>query len=194
MQTNIKLIGLIGPKGVGKTTFAHELGINFHHSVDTVVLSFAEPLIAMAIAMGIYSEAVRDQTLRTQTISKLGKTPEEILKTLDSEWGRKLVHEDIWLWAMQQQLDQHNKDDEDSLVIIDDCELEEEVQWILDKGGVVFALSREGYPGNTDNDTEKQYSKQVQALVYQAQIDTQGLPRTIKETIQVINHKLDTTC
>lgn len=38
MQTNIKLIGLIRPKGVGKTTFAQELGVNFqiiNHKIDT---------------------------------------------------------------------------------------------------------------------------------------------------------------
>ena len=57
MKNKAHIIGLVGPKGVGKTTFAQDIAKQLDDSLHVEILSFADPIRAMAEAMGVDTQA-----------------------------------------------------------------------------------------------------------------------------------------
>jgi energy-coupling factor transporter ATP-binding protein EcfA2 len=138
------IIGLAGPKGVGKSTLASKLTELLPNST---VLPFAAPLKAMAEAfyrsMGLPEEEVLRRVYgdRKEMRDYLGErlvTPRQVMQTLGTEWGRGTIGKTIWtgIW-----LDRARS--ETSIgrsVIVDDVRFEDEVEAVQLLGGRVFDL------------------------------------------------------
>mgnify|MGYP005728019407 CR=1 FL=1 len=149
----MKVIALTGPKRVGKTTVANAISDNVDRVVQ--IMSFADPMRLMLQAIGVRSDLMLDQNMKETPIAGLGKSARQLLQTLGTEWGREMVAEDIWLWAMDKRV-QQAKYDGAKIIIIDDCRFDNEAKWIEQQGGSVILLERAGYEYGADNHSSEQ--------------------------------------
>lgn len=132
-----KLIGLTGPAYCGKDTIAGILRREF--PVQT--LSFADPIRSMLRAMDI---GLTDEhffgKLKEVTIDWLGKSPRQLMQTLGTEWGRGLIHEDLWLMLAERKVDKIKSDGFHAVVT--DCRFENEATRIRALGGTIWHIKR----------------------------------------------------
>jgi hypothetical protein len=138
----MKLIALNGAKTVGKTTIANALKFR---SSNVEIVSFATPLRAMLRAIGVEDHYLN--VAKEDKVPGLGSSARDMLCTLGTEWGRGMVNESIWLWAMGRQIQEvvsNCKRPDDLIIVIDDCRFSNEAEWVRSEGGKVVCLFREG--------------------------------------------------
>lgn len=133
-----RLIGITGKAGSGKSTTANWLK-SHHHFMEQ---SFAEPIREMLVTM--LGESTWEIALETkeEPISSIGKSPRELMQTLGTDWGRQMVHPDIWVNSAEEVLDLHL--DRGASVVFSDVRFENEADFIRRQGGCIWHLSRTG--------------------------------------------------
>ncbi len=146
----MKIIALTGPKQVGKTTVANAIADFADPFIHTRILSFASPMRAMLLAMGIDEKYMNNPSLKETPIDGIKKSARELLQTLGTDWGRNMVHENIWLWAIKKKLECAEKEGAE-FAIIDDCRFDNEAMFIKSLNGMVVRLKRKGYEYGSDN-------------------------------------------
>ena len=124
------LIGLAGPKGVGKTTYAKTI-------LKGKVFSLASPIKAML------STIVPKSYLYEDKESPIPGWPEHItgrflLQNVGTECFRKMWP-DIWVNYLMEQVE-----NETGLCVVDDVRFENEAEFIRSKGGEIWRLHRKG--------------------------------------------------
>lgn len=132
------LIGLTGLAGSGKSTAADYL-IRKHGFVR---VRFADPLKSMMKVLGL-GHAEIDGDLKEQPCAMLmGKTPRWAMQSLGTEWGRDLIHPDLWIAAWERiacdVLDHGGR------VVADDVRFENEVAEISGMRGTLLRVIRPG--------------------------------------------------
>lgn len=135
-----RLIGLIGRKGSGKDTAAEALeALGFQN------VKFAGALKEMLGVFLAYQGADAD-TIRRMIDGDLkevetplfgGKTPRHAMQTLGTEWGRKLIHPDIWLRASMAKAILGDS-------VITDVRFPNEAEAVTKAGGAVVRIIAEG--------------------------------------------------
>jgi hypothetical protein len=137
------LVGFTGYKGSGKDSAAA-----FAPYVKNY--KFADPLKAM---LGTYLKfhgyqtddiwEVLEGSLKTSQYVEpfMGKTPRQVMQTLGTEWGRELVHNDIWLYTMEQRLASTKPAE---IITVTDVRFINEAQLIYRMGGKLIRITREG--------------------------------------------------
>lgn len=136
------LIGLYSPApGCGKTSAAHTLGPWGYYRV-----SFADPLREMLAPLlqrlGVSPAAACFPGVKEQLIPEIGKSPRDLLRTLGTEWGRTLVHPDLWMIVARKQIEALHR--EGLGVVIDDVRFPNEAALIKEMGGVLWRIDRPG--------------------------------------------------
>lgn len=190
----VKIIGMVGPKGVGKTTFANQLANQT--GCQAAVLSFADPLRVMAMAMGIDSKQMVLPELKHEVIPELGVTPRHVLQSLGTEWGRKCIHPDVWVWAMQRQIERHVAEyhgSGDVLIFIDDCRFANEAQWILNHGGMLIEVERDGVKYTGEHSSEMPMPEEIQDEMFAVDVSA-GDQNLAAMAMHVINYNLKVQC
>ena len=134
------IIGLAGPKGVGKSTYANQLVFDMYKTrewSDAIrIISFASPLKEM-LGCIVHKDYIED---KERIIPNLGVSARHCLQTLGTEWGRNLISDSIWI-----DITRHRIEESDATVfIIDDVRFDNEAEMIRDMGGEVWKLSRSG--------------------------------------------------
>lgn len=121
----IKVVGFIGNVGAGKTTAA-----NYLVSKGYIKIRFAEALKKMMIdGLGIDKEYV-DGSKKNEPCEELcGVTCRIGMITLGTEWGRHLIHPDLWVVRLSRELCRLIALGECKFVI-DDFRFLNEVQWL----------------------------------------------------------------
>jgi Deoxynucleotide monophosphate kinase len=133
--TGARLIGLTGRAGSGKSTAAAYL-VERHGFTRT---RFAGPLKAMLRAMGL-SEREIDGDLKEAPCARLcGRTPRQAMQWLGTEWGRDMIHPDLWTELWKQ--DAEKIVAEDGRVVVDDVRFPDEVALVRSLGGYVLAIT-----------------------------------------------------
>lgn len=140
------LIGVTGKKGAGKDTFAKRLifSAGYHK------LAFAGPLKDMMRALGL-SNAEVDGDLKEEPCSILGgRTPRHAMQTLGTEWGRQLIHPNLWLYVWQKQYKQliSRSTWGANRIIVPDVRFNNEAETIKAHGGIVVEILRPSYAGD----------------------------------------------
>ena len=106
-----RLIGIHAPvPGSGKTTIANILveEYNYHR------IPFADPLKLMTrsllqsfgYSISSADRLLNDPNLKEQILPELGVTPRFMMQTLGTEWGRKIIHPEIWLLAWKRSVEE----------------------------------------------------------------------------------------
>jgi hypothetical protein len=119
----------------GKTTSA-----NFLVEKGFQRISFADPLKRMLQVLTLTTDKHATPPVLC------GKTVREALQTLGTEWGRKLVGEDIWVRSTVQQVQGAIEDlcnGTISGVVIDDCRFDNEAMAMRQLGAVIIKIERE---------------------------------------------------
>lgn len=131
----VKVIGLTGPAGCGKSLVAGLIP-------GAVVMQLADPLYtAISAITGIPEPMLRHRPRKEEPIEWLGKSPRQLLQTLGTDWGRTLVAEDVWLRVAERRLDEWAKAGA-TTVVIADVRFGNEAEWIRSRGGEVWFVHR----------------------------------------------------
>lgn len=133
------LIGLAGKARVGKDTVARYLAAH----LSLISYAFADP-IKQALAMMLsLTPAQLEGSEKETPLPWLGKSPRELMQLLGTEWGRQLVHPQLWLLLAErnlQQLAEHHQAMRG--VVIRDVRFDNEAHWVRSKGGVILHITR----------------------------------------------------
>lgn len=134
-----RLIGIAGRAGSGKDTAGSHL-VEQHGFQQ---YAFADPIRAMLGALGAFPAAdLINRDTKEVVIDWLGKSPRQMAQTLGTEWGRELVHPQLWILMAQRRWDAA-KFAGHSLVVTD-VRFANEADWIRGQGGQVIGLDRPG--------------------------------------------------
>lgn len=155
MKTTLEefpVIGLCGPKGVGKTTAAARL-LERHKFMTRDF--FAAPLKNMLVeflqGFGLTRAqawaAVSDPVQKEQVIPAIGRSPRTLMQTLGTEWGRDCVGSDVWTNAFTARLPPPGSG---KTVLVDDVRFQNEAAVIRARGGLVLAVHRPGFKPAAD--------------------------------------------
>lgn len=132
-----RIVAFAGKAGAGKDTAAMALRMRGY-----ALVRFADPLKeALAGILGVSPWELEDREFKEAAVPDLGVTPRYMAQTLGTEWGRRMVHEDIWVQALARRA--LPLLEECAGLVIPDCRFPNEAQWVLDLGGVVFRVERE---------------------------------------------------
>lgn len=146
IKVNNMIIGLAGRKQSGKTLAAQMLVGDFGYNK----ISFADPLRTMLCdflrRFGIpYSNAWRLLTIdKEEIIEPIGKSGRQLLQTLGTEWGRNLVHPDVWVMAM------NGRTSHELNYVFDDIRFENEASFIREMGGIMIHVQRDAVEQSGD--------------------------------------------
>ena len=133
----MKLIGLNGPAGAGKD-LAASMVPGGHR------IAFADPLYAgLAAMLDIPEGLLRARSTKEVPLVDFNRSPRELLQTLGTDWGRKLVAPDIWLrvafWRWERAAAAGH-----SVIVVPDVRFENEARQIRSEGGEVWMIHRPG--------------------------------------------------
>lgn len=129
-----KLIAFIGPIGSGKTTAAELLRDKYGFTL----ISFASPLKRMLLELGLTATEVYGGDKNRPSIILGGKTPRYAMQTLGTEWGRGLIHPDLWLNATARLMDNTQGN-----VVIDDARFTNEFIFVKKHCGHLVRIYRD---------------------------------------------------
>jgi hypothetical protein len=136
---NCLVIGIAGKKLAGKSTLAHYLRTRSGFKD----IAFADPLYDAAGVMfgqdfrGLYWQQRKD----TEPVPGAGgKTLRQILQTLGTEWGRHMLHNDVWVERLDSRIRQsvvQASRQGSARIVIQDVREENEVAWVRQYGTLI---------------------------------------------------------
>ena len=130
------IIGFSGLKGSGKSTAA-----NFLVEDGFTKMSFAEPIKRMLACIRLSPRDLYGDRKEEPSEMLDGKTPRYAMQTLGTEWGRNLIHPDLWVNVVKHDILHSHAEDN---IVIDDCRFPNEVGMILGLGGIIVYIERGG--------------------------------------------------
>ena len=153
-----KLIGLYGHAKSGKDTVKDFIIDTYK---DHYALAFADPLKeAAAIAFGIPLDWFYSSDLKEEVHPNWGKSPREIAQFLGTEMFRETVSKlipgvqnNFWITRAATRLNNlYLPEDEGEFVstdtvVISDVRFQNEYDWVIDTGGIIIHLTRDGADG-----------------------------------------------
>lgn len=128
-----RLIGIAGRARSGKDTVADFVVA----AIGGYKYSFADPLRAMLVPLGVDMNDPYWQARKEDPIPALGVSPRRMLQTLGTEWGRTLIHPDLWVLMAQQRLLNMGPG-----MIVSDVRFENEAAWVRRHGGLLIHVFR----------------------------------------------------
>lgn len=138
----MQLIGITGKARSGKDT----IGRWFRDERWAYVTSFAWPIKAALEAAFSLKADVWESYDKERNLDWLGRSPRYLAQTLGTEWGRNLVHEDVWVLALERRLRETRLWYQDCTVVITDCRFGNEAKWVRQHGRLLH-VSRTGADG-----------------------------------------------
>lgn len=171
------LIGLCGKKGSGKTYIAEHLRDNH----DAKIIRFADTLKDMMRVMG-FSEGQINGDLKEVACDMLnGLSPRYAMQTLGTEWGRNLLHENIWVDMLIGKASRAK-----GTVVVDDVRFPNEVDSIRESGGVLIWVERDSiYEGGDSHSSETAIDASYCDLLMDNTRDISTVCKTIESWAQL---------
>jgi hypothetical protein len=79
-----------------------------------------------------------DRDAKERIIPEIGHSPRTLAQTLGTEWGRELIHPDLWVILAHAEYRNYGA------LIIPDIRFENEARWIKREGGTILSIERPG--------------------------------------------------
>jgi len=127
------IIAFTGKKNSGKSTAANYLVE--HHNFE--LIQFKAVLVDMVRAMGLTEAEINGHLKEVPCALLCGQTPRHAMQTIGTEWGRDIIHADIWtnIWESRAR--------EFDNVVVDDCRFINEAEVVEKLGGVIVRVERD---------------------------------------------------
>ena len=135
VSSKMRLIGIAGPARAGKDTLCSYMLDN----LDGVWTrsSFADPIKEMLRAIGVDCS----DDAKAVVSDDYGVTPRHMMQTLGTEWGREMIHGNIWVEAFARL-------NAGKCVIVPDVRFENEAELVREHGVLIHLVGRGGIEGN----------------------------------------------
>jgi len=159
---SVNLIAFCGKKGSGKTTVAQTLSYRLAPCFSCQ--SFATPIKEMLFDLGLDYEQLHEQADKETVDTRFGKTPRQMAQSLGTEWGRQMVHPDIWVNQMARKIEYAHTPPEYG-VLIDDLRFANEARMVKDKGGVIVHLTGSHTSQQEDTHVSEHLDDELMELV-----------------------------
>ena len=177
-----QILGLVGPKGCGKSTLANLL-VRDH---DFRRISFASPLKMMlrsllmnqGLPAGTVTDMIDGPLKEIPTPYLEDKSPRHAMQTLGTEWGRNLIGDSLWINAWRRAAEYSRQ-----AIVADDVRFLNEAEVIRNLGGKVLLISRAGL-GFGDEHVSEQELKQI--VPDGVVVNGDGRPEGMLETLQTL--------
>jgi ABC-type dipeptide/oligopeptide/nickel transport system ATPase subunit len=130
----MKLVGLVGAAGCGKSTVADILTAYGYSR-----LKFSQPLKDMLKSLGLTNEHTEGKLKEVPCDLLSGRTPRYAMQTLGTEWARDIMAKDFWLNIWRDKVLSMGK------VVAEDCRFKNESELIKSLGGELWVIKRPGY-------------------------------------------------
>jgi hypothetical protein len=149
----MRLIGLAGRAGSGKDTAGEYLAKNYmmEHTF------FAKPIKeGCRVMFGLTDEQLYGSQKET-VIPEYGCSPRQIMQWAGTEFGRNLVHPDIWLMRVRHVWDAIQATADETFhggLVVTDVRFENEAALIRELGGTVVHVVRDRTPDVADHSSE----------------------------------------
>lgn len=136
------IIGLHGLARTGKDTAASYLVAQY----ALLSYAFAEPLKAAIMQMFNLTAEHIEGALKEELLPGIGKSPRQLMQLLGTDWGRDLVHNQLWLLLAEQNLQHMAAATQEPITgfVLRDVRFENEADWVRSKGGVIVHIHRPG--------------------------------------------------
>ena len=134
------LIGITGKAGSGKDTVAHIL----HTRRGYHCMALAAPLRAGLMAMLGLDGSHFEHPKKEQLLPIIDKSPRQLLQLLGTEWGRHLIHPELWTMLATRRIADIRALNPGVNIIISDVRFDNEAHMIRQLGGEVWHISRAG--------------------------------------------------
>lgn len=128
-----KIIGITGEARSGKDTVGGFL-LSLHGGY---LYSFATPIRAMLEPLGVDLRDPYWQAHKDLPITSLGVSPRRMMQTLGTEWGRQLIHPDLWVYMAEKKFQETGDG-----MIVTDVRFENEANFVRKNGGVLIHVVR----------------------------------------------------
>lgn len=141
-----RLIGLTGEAGSGKDTVGQILSNGHGYIRESFKANIIYPL---ANIFDISPSIFCDRELKEEPSDSLfGKSPREVMQSFGTDWGRNMIHPDIWVKHTMRNI--RKLLDENFKVVITDVRYNNEAQMIRDLGGEIWKIDRPDNPFKID--------------------------------------------
>lgn len=156
------IVGLAGRKRCGKSTIA---GVLRQHGF--LEASFASPIRMFATFL-LSPEMVGghdwlDANKETPIDWLDGKTPRQVMQTLGTEWGRQMIHPDLWVRRLARMVDASTAPN----FVISDVRFPNEADAIHGMGGIIVNVERTEIVGADEHVSEAGLAPEYVDLTFQ---------------------------
>lgn len=177
----IKVIAFVGKAESGKTTAAKYLVDDYGYQR----LSFSDGLKRMLYrGLEIDTDYLYGNKKNEPCKELCGRTARHAMITLGTEWGRDMIHPDIWVKSLERQLFKyHNGEDK---FVIDDVRFLNEAKWVkdLDERYVTKLIRLDRYSDNKiQHQSETELDNIVPDLIIQNNGTIESLYKSITEVV-----------
>lgn len=150
------VIGLSGRAGCGKDVAAAALT----SSGAFISLRFAAALKDGLNAMfGFTNDQWEDREWKETEIPLLSKSPRQLAQTIGTEWGREMVHPEVWVSCLALKIKRHiysaQEPGDIKSIVIPDLRFQNEAQWIKDQQGIIIEIQRDDNEDKTEHSDHK---------------------------------------
>jgi hypothetical protein len=146
---NPLVVGITGTAGSGKTAAARIMCDRY----DFSRVRLAEPIKRMARALGLTHDQVAGPLKDIPLDELCGKTPRYVMQTLGTEWGRRMVGEDIWVRVAEKEIRRLMSNGVS--VVVDDVRFPDEAAMIKKLGGAVVRIESPVITQSTAHESER---------------------------------------
>lgn len=128
------IIGITGRARSGKDTISQILRT---HGFGAYPYAFAMPFKNMLKAIGVDLDDPEWEANKNTLVSIFNATPRKLLQTLGSDWGRNMIHPDIWVNLADIMFKRLGAG-----MVVADVRFENEAEWVLKNGGIIIRVTR----------------------------------------------------
>jgi len=174
------VVAFIGPAGCGKSTAAHFLREKYGYSL----LKFAHPIKEMLRVLGLEDRHLEGDQKEAPCNLLCGTSPRRAMQLLGTEYGRKLIHPDIWVKAWMREAVW--KIQNGQRLVIDDLRYPNELDAILRLGGSTLRIVRKDIHQCEAHDSETQHIISQRVIVND--LSREEFHKSVSESLDSLTH------